>query len=301
MEPKTEIPIPYYGKLVPEIPTKLLQFFRGGERIWENAWSAIKNMDQFSKQQLQRSVLTLSLTALGATAVTLDHSSLQAEFILPPTQASSIRVEAKPNTISTNTTEDKLFKNFTPLEKAVTEKEIAEQVKLYKDAGDNLRVERVLDWEKTTVKPILDLDVPAKDRRFWKELLSAIVYVESEGKHLAESEAGAIGLAQWTEATAKETAARHGILNFDLKKGWDNLRLSRFLLEDLRERYGPDIFLLGYYAGQNFTDKQILDQQLRSSIEQLRINIFNLGSDDGMEYFTKIVAAMRILKEARTG
>ena len=148
-----------------------------------------------------------------------------------------------------------------------------------------------------------------KAHQFWKEFLSAVVYLESEGKNLASSDAGAFGLAQLTKETANEVANKHGIFKFDLTKGWDNLRLSRFLLGDLMERYGPDISLLGYYAGQNFADQKVLtalksrgvsnNEQLRLSIDRYRINIANLGSKDGIEYLTKTVAAMRILKEAR--
>lgn len=277
-------------------------------------------MDRFSKQQLQRSALFLTILGIGAVA--LNHNSLQAGFVLSSTQASSISIEAKPNKISTNTTEDKLFGNFSPQERETIEKEIVEQIRRYKDAGDNLRIERVLDWEKTTLQPILDLDVPPKDHQFWRELLSAIVYIESEGKFWVKSEAGAVGLAQPTEDTAKETAIKYRISNYNLGIGWDNLRVSRFLLQDLMERYNADISLLAYYGGPNFTDQKILEalqkggldkeesilkngitsnQQLKLYINHFGINIFNLGSEDGMEYFTKTMAAMSILKEARTG
>ena len=217
--------------------------------------------------------------------------------------------------------EEIFFKNFSSTERALAEEKIATQIMHYSDQyGQVLKADRVLDWEKTTLKPILKLDVPSQNHQFWSELLPAVMYLESEGKNMAESEAKAFGLTQLTESTAQETANKHGKLKFDLRIGWDNLRLSRFCLEDLIDRYGTDIFLLGYYAGSGFTDSKILtalakkgvdkqdsimekgissNQQLRLYIDHYRINIFNLGSEDGMEYLTKTVAAMRILREVR--
>ncbi len=190
--------------------------------------------------------------------------------------------------------EDQLFKNFSTAERAEAEKEIRAQIKTYKDAGDAaLRAERVLDWEKTTLKPILELDVAAGDRKFWSDFLSAIVYVESGGEHSATSEVEIQGLAQISEATAAATAKQHGIASFDLRKGWDSLRLSSFHLQDLMKIFPPDISLLAYYGGQGLADRKI------SESPNTQLNIFNLGSEDGKEYFKKFVAALRILKEAR--
>lgn len=217
--------------------------------------------------------------------------------------------------------ENKLFGNFSTEEKALVEREIAEQIKIYKSqTGYQLKADRVLDWERTTIQPILDLDVVPKDQEFWSELLSAIVYVESEGKPLTKSEAGIVGLAQISQATASATARKHGLLQFDLRKGWDSLRLGRFHLQDLMERFGPDITLLGYYAGGPFTDQKVLaalvkkgvpkddpimkkgftqNQQLHTYIDYYELNLANLGSADGEEYFIKTVAAHRILNEAK--
>ena len=210
------------------------------------------------------------------------------------------------------TAEERIFKNFSPEEKSAFEKEVVNQVNIYQKSGP-LRAERVLDWEETTTRIILENDVPTKDRQFWKEFTSAIVYVESEGKHLAESEAGALGLTQLTPATAEIVAKRHLIHNFDLKNGWTALRLGRFYLADLMEKFGVDISVLAYYAGENFAHEKVINilktsgvdarnltnQQFRSYIDQNKINISNLGSLDGKEYLTKVVAALRIIGEER--
>lgn len=150
--------------------------------------------------------------------------------------------------------------------------------------------------------------------------MSAIAYIESGGRASTTSEVEIVGIAQISQATAEVTAKKHGILTFDLKKGWDSLRLSRLHFQDLMERFSTDISLLGYYAGQPFTDQKLLDalkekgvnkedsimkkgissdQQARSYIDYFGVNIENLNSEDGKEYFKKFVAALRILKEAR--
>lgn len=242
------------------------------------------------------------LFSLGALFGYIDGQAIRNYYIPPVVQASSnqtptsseVKVEEETPQPPINT-EDRFFKNFSPEEKGIIEQAIAKQIKLYQTVNDPQRAERVLDWEKSTIKSILDLDVTPKDHQFWSEFLSAIVYVESEGKPQAKSEAGIVGLAQISNATAQETAGKHGINHFDLKKGWDSLRLGRFHLEDLIQKYGVDISLLAYYAGQSFTDQKIL------TADQLRLNVANLGSADGKEYFIKTVAAMRILREVRTG
>lgn len=219
-------------------------------------------------------------------------------------------------------TEEKLFTNYSSEERTFTEQEITVYKTRYEKANDQDRADRVLDWEKSTIRPILDLDVK-EDQEFWKELLSAIVYVESEGKNMAVSNIGALGLAQLTKATAAGVQEQHKdkiSKNYNLNIGWDNLRLSRFLLVDLISRFGPDLFFIGYYAGEPTADSMILaalsragvpssdsimekgissNNQLRYYIDHYQINIANLGSEDGVEYVAKTVAAMRILQEAR--
>lgn len=209
--------------------------------------------------------------------------------------------------------EEQIFRNFSPQERADIEEKIVKQKENYKRANSPLRAARVLDWEETTLKPILDLDVKPEQHQFWKGFLSAVVYLESEGKHLATSEVGIVGLAQISEATAQATARKHGIFQFDLRKGWDSLRLGRFHLQDLIEKFGMDISVLAYYAGPRFAQQKILqalakkgvdgksisDAELISYIDQYKINIANLGSADGEEYLKKVVAALRILQEAR--
>ena len=208
--------------------------------------------------------------------------------------------------------EDQLFKNFSAEERAIFEKEVVDQVNIYQKSG-SLRAERVLDWEETTTRIILERDVPTKDYQFWKEFTSAVVYVESEGKHSAQSEAGALGLTQLTPSTAEMAAKRHGIYNFDLKNGWTALRLGRFYLGDLMERFGADISVLAYYAGENFAKQKVVsclknkgvdtnnrsDEQIKAYIDQYQVNIANLGSLDGKEYLIKVVTALRILEQAR--
>lgn len=226
---------------------------------------------------------------------------LQTEVPPEPPQSSSIL-------------ESRLFKNFSEEERGVTEAEAEEQMQFYKKSDqNNKRAERVLNWETTTLEPILKLDVSEEDRSFWRNFISAVVYIESEGKQDAKSSIGALGLTQMTEQTAREIAAKHGILSFDLKKGWDNLRLGLLHFIDLFERYGADISLLGYYAGQNFTDQKVLSAiqghklnqndliSLHSYIDHYRINIANLGSRDGKEYLRKFLAAEKILDQLRRG
>lgn len=269
------------------VPNSLPINQKGVQRIFR----FVRDLDDLSKQNLLTGAFVIGIT-LSSLPFIHQPPKIEAEF--PNHQTASEELVVK----QIVTTEDQLFKNFSAEEKAEAEKEISTQVKSYKDANGTLTAERVLDWEKTTIAPILKLDVPVEKHQFWSELLSAIVYVESEGKHLAKSEAGALGLAQLTQSTAESTAKRHGIFKFDLKKGWDNLRLSRFLLEDLMERFGPDISLLGYYGGQPFADQKVLAALETRDISQ--INIANLGSEDGKEYLRKIVAAHRILREAKT-
>lgn len=231
--------------------------------------------------------------------------------VAAPTSDTPLASETVKIPDSLDSLEDRLLKNFSAEEKAQADKEIVEQIKLYQEQpGHEKKAERVLDWETTTIKPIVDLDVPLEDQKFWSEFMSAIAYVESGGKAGAISEADIIGVAQISKATAEATAKKHGILTFDLKKGWDSLRLSRFHFQDLMERFSADISLLGYYGGQPFTDQKIQEslrlkgalsnQQMKSLIDQYGVNIENLGSKDGQEYFKKFVAALRILKEARS-
>ena len=299
---------------------------KGREKV--GVQSVILNSDPITRGRFLHHLGILTLT-LAASLLSKDldkktqsppRTLKQARFPIETTQTALVLAsENQPK--KAPDLEERFFKNFTVEERTLTEKDIAKQVKTYLGVQDQLRADRVLDWEKTTLKPILVLDVLPREHQFWKELVSAIVYLESEGKHLAKSDAGALGLTQLTEATASQTAKRHGILKFDLTKGWDNLRLSRFLLQDLMERYGEDIYLVGYYGGQNFADHRVLaaldkkgvpqedsilkngitsDEQLRSYIDHYQINIANLGSEDGKEYLTKTVAAHRILQESRT-
>lgn len=48
--------------------------------------------------------------------------------------------------------------------------------------GHEKKAKRVLDLEKTAIKPILDLDVPPEDHQFWSEFMSAIAYIEFGNK-----------------------------------------------------------------------------------------------------------------------
>lgn len=244
-------------------------------------------MEGLTRRQLLKRVLAATAVIVGTPAEISILNSQDAETKQAPEAPSS-----KPET-----TEDKIFKNFSPEEKVAFEKDVVDQIDAYKKSG-SLRAERVLDWEETTLKIILNKDVPEKDHRFWKDFTSAIVYVESEGKHLAQSETGALGLTQLTPATAERVANKHGIYNFDLRNGWTALRLGRFYLADLMANFGVDISVLAYYAGEGFAKKMLLKAE-QSGIDQNKINISNLGSLDGKEYLTKVVAALRILDEER--
>lgn len=255
-------------------------------------------------------LLHTSLAAVAVSTVPMalfEATSPKNSSVLP---ASS---EPKPEEEKIETTEERIFKNFSHEEKAAFEEKAAKQKNNYERADDPLRAERVLNWEVTTLEPILDLDVPEKDRQFWKEFLSAIVYVESEGKNYVISDVDAIGLTQLTKATAKDAANKHGLFDFNLAIGWDNLRISRFHLQDLVERFGVDLSVLAYYAGFTFANQKVLqalekhginlkeanDQKLHSYTDQYKINIANIGSEDGEEYLKKVVAALRILEERR--
>lgn len=249
--------------------------------------------DNTEPKVTRRQFLQDAVTLAGSVLTGYVGTTIARDSLFPPAveaQITEATIE-KPAQKSIST-EEKLFANYSAEEKIEIEKNIINQIELYQN--DTERAERVLDWEKSTLQPILDLDVPASDHLFWKEFMSAVVYVESEGKTSALSEVGIVGLAQISQATAQETAKKHGIISFDLRKGWDSLRLSRFHFQDLMEKYGPDISLLAYYAGQGFTD-----QKISAASEKNRVNIANLGSADGIEYLSKVVAAHRILTEAR--
>lgn len=332
MDTITETPRPLEQALV--FATAI---YKGSQRF---VHTVTETLSQLSPDQIKRSALVAGLTieSFIITDLTPYKGNPVLEAFRNNSQAAQVQIfEPAPDQIEINSDaqkislnpeqnksisiEDTIFKNFSAEERAATEKEIAAQIKVYEKAGNKLRTERVLDWENSTIKPILEQDVSNSEQsQFWSQLLSAIVYVESEGKALAKSEAGIVGLAQISEATAASTARKHGIFSFDLKKGWDSLRLGRFHLQDLMERFGEDISLLGYYGGQSFTNKNVLaalkrkggppddsiikngissDQQLRLYIDHYGINIFNLGSEDGEEYLTKTVAALRILRQAR--
>lgn len=267
-------------------------------------------MEGLTRRQLLKRGLGIAavVTTIPAEISLLSQDNAQAEttnsLLISPTEQHEDQVE---------NTEDIIFKNFSPEERSAFEKEIINQIDAYKKSG-SLRAERVLDWEETTTRIILNQDVPEKDRQFWKKFTSAVVYVESEGKHSVTSASGAIGLTQLTPQTAEIVAKKHSIHNFDLRNGWTALRLSRFYLADLIEKFGVDISVLAYYAGENFAQQKVINilknrgidarnstnEQFRSSIDQYKINISNLGSLDGKEYLTKIIAALRILQEARS-
>ena len=274
---------------------------KGGEKV---GISSVLNSDPITRGQFLEHLGILGIT-LGAAVLFRDiDKETQPKkriFTIAGHIPSASEIVKIPDFL--NPSEDRLFKNFSAEEKAQTEKEIAEQIQIYQEQlGHEKKVERVLDWEETTIKPILDLDVPPQDHQFWSEFMSAITYIESTGKAAAISEVGIVGIAQISQATAEATAKKHGILTFDLKKGWDSLRLSRFHFQDLMERFGPDISLLGYYAGQAFTDQKVQEALRKRGISSAHyeINIANLGSLDGKEYFRKFMAALRILKEARS-
>lgn len=180
-------------------------------------------------------------------------------------------------------------------------KKIDQQLKVYKDHDPN-RAKRVLDNWKTTIDAILDLDVPTGDRQYWYQLLSALLYLEGGGnpiknieKPTETSSAGAEGPAQMTRTTAEAVAKKHELFNINPENGWTSIRLARFHLADLIEKYGDlGIALTAYYGGEGLADKKVA-QALRNG--RTNINIANLGSLDGEEYFIKIGAAMKHLAE----
>lgn len=276
----------------------LNQAHKGAERVWRNS-------NVFDLPAVQRLSLHLAILCLVVSSVLLSQAYKHLknpQNFQPPTVLAQVSEDQPPlKQITIEKPEEKIskfeeiiFKNFSAKEKVVAEAEIAKQIKTYlNQTGHEEKAKRVLDWEKNTIKPILDLDVLPQGHQFWSEFMSAIAYIESDGKTNAVSEAGIVGVAQISQATAESTAKRHWIEKFDLKKGWDSLRLSRFHFQDLMERYSPDIALLGYFAGGPFTDQKVL-----ASLE-IQVNVFNLGSEDGKEYFTKTVAAHRILQEAK--
>ncbi len=273
---------------------------KGGEKV---GISSVLNSDPIGRRRALEHLGILGIT-LGAAVLFRDidnktRPKKRTLTVAAPASYTPPAVEIVKIPDHLDSLEDRLFKNFSQQEKADFEKEITKQIKIYQDQlGHHTKAERVLDWERSTIKPILDLDVSPKNHQFWSEFMSAIAYVESGGKASATSEVEIVGVAQISQATAEATAKKHGIFAFDLKKGWDSLRLSRFHFQDLMERYSLDISLLGYFAGQPFTDQKVLTA-IKKGITSDRINIANLGSADGKEYFTKTVAALRILSQAR--
>lgn len=202
---------------------------------------------------------------------------------------------------STINTEDVLFKNYSSEERARMEKKIEEQLNTYK-SNDPSRAQRTLKNWKSTIDKILQLDMPSQKHPLWFELLAGLLYLEGGGnlikninKPTQTSIAGAEGPAQIKKGIAEAVANKHGIYNVDPTNGWTSIRIARFHLEDLLEKYGSlDLAYLAYYAGEPFVDKKI---QLKSAIEYSRINVENLGSEDGEEYFKKIVAGIKHLRE----
>lgn len=82
-------------------------------------------------------------------------------------------------------------------------------------------------------------------------LLAGLVYAESRGRPGAVSSAGARGLCQLKDATARETAARLGLAGDPPFAPADNLRLGAAYLAWNVERVGGDVDLglLGYRLG----------------------------------------------------
>lgn len=100
-------------------------------------------------------------------------------------------------------------------------------------------------------------------------LMAAIIEHESNFQPKAVSPKNAIGIAQIIPSTAKMTAQKHGIKEYNLFKAEDNINLSAAHLSDLEKHFTYD-----NYGGYVFIDGRLYKKSL-----VYRIAAYNAGSN----------------------
>ena len=311
-----------------ELPTQiepLQSLDKGGKRFspetfLENLGFVVKN------RKFMGSLLgTISLWALITNPLNVpDPTPYLKNLLLGPTamvQADhSDQTASKPNDSTTTevtktilTVEDQMFKNYTQKEKTDFNKQVEERLKDYRE-HDPERAERILDNWESTVDAIVNTYVDSEKRQFWKDTLLALLYIEGGGssvkdlnKPTPDSEAGAMGPAQFTKDTFYETANKHPeVYSYDLKtkksyidpnNGFTSIRVAYLRLSDLLKTLeNLDLALGGYFAGQTFVEQKAQNLQKMGIKSKDQINAANLGSEHVMKYAVDFVSGFQDIK-----
>lgn len=138
---------------------------------------------------------------------------------------------------------------------------ITKELKRFKN--DEVRINRTLGWENMVKQIVADprLNIPPKDRQFWKDRMLEIIFVESGGNPNADS-GMAKGLTQLRPATAKELVEIYGIPKsgpyaYNLKNGFDNIFLGLAHQLNLSKRYGRELGLWAHHLGSGNMDQAL--------------------------------------------
>ena len=289
------------------IPNSLPINQKGAQRIFR----FVRDLDDLSKQNLLTGAFVIGIT-LGSLLFIHQPPKTEAEFSTHQTTSEKLVVE------QIVSAEDQLFKNFSQQEKVDFDKKINERLKDYRE-HDPKRAQRVLDNWESTIDAIVNTYVPAEKRQFWKDVLTAVLYIEGSGhpvkdinKPTPKSVAGARGPAQLTEDAFYETADKHPeVYSYNPKtkeryidpdNGFTSIRVAYLRLSDLLDVFkNLNLSLGGYYAGETF-----VRQRIPSALEKMGtnnkdlLNAVNLGSEDVLKYNVDFAAALRDIEAVQT-